>query len=179
MISTIDAHRSWCLFQLAEDSKCIYYVRSKDAPRIEAMPIKASIEIKQTPEQVFRLYQDAARWIDWDPEVTAARLPGGLKLGARGWLKPKRGPKANIEIVEVTPGRSFSVQSRLPLCRMLFGHSLASSSESGSTVATHWVEFKGPLSFLFRPLIGRSIQASLPNTMRGLKRASESQVTGS
>ena len=178
MISTIDAHRSWCLFQLAEDSKCIYYVRSKDAPRIEAMPIKASIEIKQTPEQVFRLYQDAARWIDWDPEVTAARLPGGLKLGARGWLKPKRGPKANIEIVEVTPGRSFSVQSRLPLCRMLFGHSLASSSESGSTVATHWVEFKGPLSFLFRPLIGRSIQASLPNTMRGLKRASESQVTG-
>lgn len=178
MISTIDAHRSWCLFQLAEDSKCIYYVRSKDAPRIEAMPIKASIEIKQTPEQVFRLYQDAARWVDWDPEVTAARLPGGLKLGARGWLKPKRGPKANIEIVEVTPGRSFSVQSRLPLCRMLFGHSLASSSESGSTVATHWVEFKGPLSFLFRPLIGRSIQASLPNTMRGLKRASESQVTG-
>ena len=178
MISTIDARRSWCLFQLAEDSKCIYYVRSKDAPRIEAMPIKASIEIKQTPEQVFRLYQDAARWVDWDPEVTAARLPGGLKLGARGWLKPKRGPKANIEIVEVTPGRSFSVQSRLPLCRMLFGHSLASSSESGSTVATHWVEFKGPLSFLFRPLIGRSIQASLPNTMRGLKRASESQVTG-
>ncbi|MNW05396.1 hypothetical protein D3C71_2016340 [compost metagenome] len=62
---------------------------------------------------------------------------------------------------------------------MLFGHSLASSGESGSTVATHWVEFKGPLSFVFRRLIGRSIQASLPNTMRGLKRASESQVTGS
>ena len=143
------------------------------------MPIKASIEIKQTPEQVFRLYQDAARWVDWDPEVTAASLPAGLKLGAKGWLKPRSGPKANIEIVEVTPGQSFSVQSRLPLCRLLFGHSLASSSESGSTVATHWVEFKGPLSFLFRPLIGRSIQASLPNTMRGLKRASESQVTES
>ncbi len=143
------------------------------------MPITASVEIKTEPEHIFRLYQDAARWIDWDPEVTAASLPAGLKLGAKGWLKPRSGPKAKIEIVEVTPGQSFSVQSRLPLCRMLFGHSLASSGESGSTVATHWVEFKGPLSFVFRRLIGRSIQASLPNTMRGLKRASESQVTGS
>lgn len=143
------------------------------------MPITASVEIKTEPEHIFRLYQDAARWIDWDPEVTAASLPAGLKLGAKGWLKPRSGPKAKIEIVEVTPGQSFSVQSRLPLCRMLFGHSLASSGESGSTVATHWVEFKGPLSFVFRRLIGRSIQASLPNTMRGLKRASESQVRGS
>ena len=143
------------------------------------MPITASVEIKTEPEHIFRLYQDAARWIDWDPEVTAASLPAGLKLGAKGWLKPRSGPKAKIEIVEVTPGQSFSVQSRLLLCRMLFGHSLASSGESGSTVATHWVEFKGPLSFVFRRLIGRSIQASLPNTMRGLKRASESQVRGS
>ena len=143
------------------------------------MPITASVEIKTEPEHIFRLYQDAARWIDWDPEVTAASLPAGVKIGAKGGRKPRSGRKGKIEVVEVTPGQSFSVQSRLPLCRMLFGHSLASSGESGSTVATHWVEFKGPLSFVFRRLIGRSIQASLPNTMRGLKRASESQVTGS
>lgn len=139
------------------------------------MQIKASIEIKTEPDRVFRLYQDAAHWVDWDPEVTAASLPDGLKLGAKGWLKPRSGPRANIQVVEVTQGTSFSVQSRLPLCRMWFGHSLSASS--GSTVATHWVEFRGPLSFLFRYLVGRSIQASLPNTMCGLKRASEAQVS--
>lgn len=138
------------------------------------MPIKASVEINAEPERVFRLYQDAARWVDWDPEVAAVSLPDGLKLGAKGWLKPRSGPKASIQIVEVTQGMSFSVQTRLPLCRMWFGHSLSSSR--GSTVATHWVEFKGPLSFLFRYLVGRSIQASLPNTMLGLKRASETRV---
>ncbi|AYG45603.1 hypothetical protein DV532_15375 [Pseudomonas sp. Leaf58] len=138
------------------------------------MQIKASIEIQTEPARVFRLYQDAAHWSDWDPEVVAASLPDGLKLGAKGWLKPKSGPKANIQIVEVTQGMSFSVQTRLPLCRMRFGHSLSASK--GSTVATHWVDFKGPLSFLFRYLIGRSIQASLPNTMLGLKRASEARV---
>lgn len=139
------------------------------------MQIKASVEINTEPERVFRLYQDAARWGDWDPEVAGASLPDGLKLGSKGWLKPRSGPKANIQIVEVTQGMSFSVQARLPLCRMWFGHSLSSSS--GSTVATHWVEFKGPLSFLFRYLVGRSIQASLPNTMQGLKRASEARVS--
>jgi hypothetical protein len=141
------------------------------------MTIKASIEISAEPERVFRLYQDAAHWVDWDTEVTAASLPEGLKQGAKGWLKPKGGPKASIQVVEVTPGKSFSVQSRLPLCRMLFGHSL--SATGGWTVATHWVEFSGPLSFLFRYLIGKSIQASLPNTMLGLKRASEVQVSAS
>ena len=139
------------------------------------MQIKASIEINTEPERVFGLYQEAAHWVDWDPEVTAASLPDGLKLGAKGWLKPKSGPKAKIKIVEVTQGKSFSVQTRLPLCRMCFGHSLSSSN--GSTVATHWLEFKGPLSFLFRYLVGRSIKASLPNTMRGLKRASEARVS--
>lgn len=141
------------------------------------MQIKESIEIRTKPEQVFLLYQDAACWADWDPEVAGVSLPDGLTEGAKGWLKPKTGPKTNIQIVEVTEGKSFSVQSRLPLCRMLFGHSLAESS--GYTVATHWVEFSGPLSFLFRHLIGKSIRASLPNSMRALKQASEAQVRAS
>lgn len=141
------------------------------------MQITESIEIRSKPEQVFRLYQDAACWADWDPEVASASLPDGLMLGSRGWLKPRSGPRANIQIIEVTEDKSFSVQSRLPLCRMLFGHRL--EENDGSTVATHWVEFSGPLSFLFRYLIGKSVQASLPNTMRGLKQSSEAQVSTS
>lgn len=138
------------------------------------MEIKQSIEIRSTPEQVFRLYQDAATWADWDPHVLSASLPEGLRVGAKGWLKPSGGPKASIQIVEVTEGASFSVQSRLPLCRMVFGHRLAAKEDG--TVATHWVEFSGPLSFLFRYLVGRSLQASLPDTMQGLKLSSEKQV---
>ncbi|MEC4168558.1 SRPBCC family protein [Pseudomonas sp. MS-1(2024)] len=138
------------------------------------MEIKESIEIRSTPAQVFRLYKDAAGWADWDPEVSNASLPGGLELGAKGWLKPKVGPKGNIQIVEMTEGKSFSVQSRLPLCRMEFGHLL--TEVEGGTVATHWVEFCGPLSFLFRYLVGRSIQASMPNTMQGLKKSCEAQA---
>ena len=139
------------------------------------MEIKESIEIRSTLAQVFRLYRDAGRWADWDPEVSSASLPGGLKLGAKGWLKPRVGPKAGIQIVEMTEQKSFSAQSRLPLCRMEFGHLL--TEKEGGTVATHWVEFSGPLSFLFRYLIGRSIQAALPNTMQGLKKSSEARAS--
>ena len=141
------------------------------------MKIKESIEIRSKPEQVFQLYQKAECWADWDPEVASASLPDGLILGAKGWLKPRTGPKANIQIVEVTEGKSFSVQTRLPLCRMLFGHRLVEND--ACTVATHWIEFSGPLSFLFRHLVGRPIQASLPNTMRALKQYSEAQVSAS
>lgn len=138
---------------------------------IASMSIQASIEIRAMPEQVFQLYQTAEAWPEWDPEVRSASLPGGLKVGATGWLQPKSGPKSKIEIVEVTPGRSFTVQSRLPLCRMVFGHKLEPRDDT--TVATHWVEFSGPLSPVFERLVGRAIGATLPHTMQGLKRFSE------
>lgn len=139
------------------------------------MQIKASIEIEAKPVQVFELYRVVADWASWDPEVVEASLPNGLTLGAEGWLKPNAGPRAAIQIIEVTEGLSFTVVSRLPLCRMLFGHRLAEID--GRTIATHWVEFSGPLSFLFRRVVGNAIQASLPRTMQGLKCACESRAS--
>lgn len=90
-------------------------------------------------------------------------------------MKPRSGPKAHIRIVEVRPRTSFTVESRLPLCRLMFGHEL--KADGGETQATHWVRFVGPLGFLFRRLVGRQIAAALPDTMRGLKIACEDQRT--
>ncbi|UQS88699.1 SRPBCC family protein [Pseudomonas chlororaphis subsp. piscium] len=140
----------------------------------KGLQIRESIKIEAAPAQIFALYQDVAGWASWDPEVVRASLPDGLALNARGWLKPTTGPKAKIRVVEVTKGKSFSIASRLPLCNMLFGHDLV--EVEGATLATHWVTFSGPLSFLFRRLVGSQIQASLPRTMRGLKRASEVSI---
>lgn len=137
------------------------------------MSILHQIEIDAPAEIIFALYADVEGWPSWDSETTAVKLPG-LKHGATGWLKPRNGPKARIRVVDVVPNRSFTVEGALPFCRMQFGHELQGTK--GRTTATHWVTFFGPLAFVFRRLIGTGIHRTLPNTLGGLKRASEERV---
>lgn len=135
------------------------------------MSQSASILIAASPQTVFDRYREVSRWPEWDPELIEIDVPDGLQPGASGWLKPKGGPRSTIAITAVDPDRSFSVECRLPLCRMRFDHRLEASA--GGTLVTHGVTFDGPLSWLFSRVIGRSIVATLPATLQGLKRACE------
>lgn len=137
------------------------------------MQITESIRIKSTADKIFNLYLDVESWAKWDPEVDFVHLPDGLKVGAKGSLKPRQGPKASIEITEVTIGKSFIVSSKLPFCQMLFAHDL--SAENGETLVSHTITFSGPLSFLFEFLIGKSIRNSLPATLYSLKKSIEAE----
>ncbi|GGE29289.1 Polyketide cyclase / dehydrase and lipid transport [Gemmobacter megaterium] len=135
------------------------------------MTITHSIAVSAPRATVFALYEDVASWPAWDQETKDVFLPEGLRQGSAGWLKPRKGPKARVRVAEVVPGRSFTMEGQLPLCRMHFGHEL--EDDGAQTTATHSVRFSGPLSFLFRRLVGREINATLPATLLGLKRAGE------
>jgi hypothetical protein len=50
---------------------------------------------------------------------------------------------------------------------MLFKHELVKDDEG--TIVIHSVTFSGPFQFLFKYLIGKSIQKSLPSTLCSLK----------
>lgn len=130
------------------------------------MDFANSITINASKEVIFAHYSDVANWPVWDKEVKAVSLDG-FSVGSKGSLQPRSGPKANLSISEVTPNTSFTVTSKLPLCQMQFGHELTSLGEK--TKATHSVGFSGPLAFLFRRLIGREIEKTLPTTLQGLK----------
>lgn len=135
------------------------------------MVIRETMEINASAAEVFRVYKNVEGWQSWDPEVLAAHLPRGLVPGAVGWLEPRRGPKSSIAVGEVRPGHCFTIESRLPFCKITFGHDLV-GRDSVCTV-THWVTFTGLLSPLFRYLIGRPIAATLPDTLAGLKNECE------
>lgn len=121
--------------------------------------------------QVFSLYVDVAGWSRWDQDVKSASIQGEFVSGARGTLQPTQGPKANIIFTEVVPNRSFTVESKLPLCVMRFEHELMGNT--AQTKVVHRVLFKGILAPLFGRLIGNQIRKGLPHTLQGLKRAAE------
>jgi len=122
---------------------------------------------------IYDLYAEVSNWPMWDPEVERASVSGPFVVGTAGTLKPKGGPESKIELIEVSPGRSFTVRCRLPFCEMIFGHELVQTASLAT--ATHTVSFTGPLSKIFGFLIGRGIKKTLPSTMNGLKRAAEAR----
>jgi predicted transcriptional regulator YdeE len=130
-----------------------------------------SVLIEASSGDVFRVYSDVANWKTWDPEVEWSSLEGPFAKGSKGRLKPRGAPVSAIYLTGVKNGASFTVESRLPLCRMVFEHEL--TSNGNRTEALHRVTFTGFLSFLFGFLIGRQINKGFPKTLLGLKEKCE------
>ena len=150
------------------------YTRNLFSNLQTTMHFTNSIKIAAPAASVYELCTNVSKWPSWDPEVEKANISSPFAKGAVGTLKPKGGPEAKIELVEVAFEKSFTVRCKLPLCEMTFGHVLA---ESGSfTTATHSVAFTGLMSSVFGFLIGRGIKKTLPATLDGLKRAAELSV---
>ena len=132
------------------------------------MKFTQSIEISAEPQQVFAVYQNVADWPKWDPETEGASLEGDFAVGSMGKVKPKGAPESKILLTEVTQDRSFTVECKLPLCKMHFIH-LMEPSDTGTKLVNE-VEFTGLLAPIFGRLIGKGIDKGLPDSMGGLKK---------
>ena len=135
------------------------------------MQFEESIEIQTPVKAVFALYADVSSWASWDPDVRSSSIEGAFTSGATGRLKSSSGPEARICFTEIVTDKSFTVESKLPLCVMRFEHEL--SATSTGTTALHRVTFSGLLSPIFSRLIGGSIRKGLPRTMAALKQTAE------
>lgn len=132
---------------------------------------EASAVAAAGPERIWELWADVAGWSDWDGAVARAELDGPLVTGATGVLHPTGGPRSRFTVTEATPNRSFTTRSRLPLGSLEFVHTLTPTSEG--TVIVHRVTMTGPLTVVFRRLVGAGIAASLPAAVTALARLAE------
>lgn len=135
------------------------------------MQFEEQILIDAPVDKLFSLYANVSGWSSWDPDVKSSSIDGQFSSGATGILQPSSGPKAKITFTEVVQNRSFTVESKLPLCAMRFEHDLAPLGNQVRVL--HRVSFVGLLAPLFGRLIGSQIRKGLPHTLGGLKRAAE------
>lgn len=137
------------------------------------MQIEHRTTVAAQPEVIFRIYEDVANWHTWDPDTKQATLDGPLRTGARGKLTPTKGHTVPMRVTHVVRDRSFTVESRIPLFRMLFEHELR-PSQTGTNVV-HRVTLSGLLSLVLRPMLSKQLNAGLPVTLGNLKQLAEAQ----
>lgn len=130
-----------------------------------------------TPAQpIFALYADVAGWSRWDPDTKAASLDGPFQVGAKGRLVPTKGRAVPIELTQLETDRSFTVQARIPLFKMVFEHELRPTA--GGTEATHRVTFTGWLAPLLGRMLAAQLRTNLPSTLASLSRHAQRRHAG-
>lgn len=135
------------------------------------MHFEEKIIINATADKLFSIYANVSGWSSWDPDVKSSSINGNFSTGATGMIQPSNGPKAKITFTEVVSNRSFTVESKLPLCAMRVEHELAPLGNQVQVL--HRISFVGFLAPLFGRLIGSQIRKDLPHTLNGLKHAAE------
>jgi len=131
------------------------------------MVFEQRIAIDADPSTVFAAYKEVSGWSQWDPETESASLDGSFAVGTTGKIKPKGAPQSKMKLIEVTENQSFTVECRLPLCKMHFVHLM--SADTAGTDLVNRIEFSGLLGPIFGRLIGKGIDKSLPESLKGLK----------
>lgn len=147
--------------------------RRAERSEVKVLQFDHTVETTAPSEKIWAAWTDVECWPQWDTELASAALDGSFALGAKGRVKPKRGPAAGFSISELMPGESYTFTTRLPLCELKVRRHLI-RKESGGAFFTHEVSFVGPLSFVFANLLGQRYREALPVVMENLKKIAES-----
>ena len=118
-------------------------------------------ETAADPAAVWALWEDPARWPQWNHEIPSARLDGPLAHGATARVRFRRGIPVKFRIVEFEPGRSFTDEGRLPGARMGHEH-VVSVGDDGTVRIRNRIYIDGPAARLYVLLMGRRVRRGLP-----------------
>lgn len=112
-------------------------------------------------EQIWTTWSDVTNWNKWDDDISSSE--GAFTEGSTLSIKPKKGPRVTA-IMTCKPHQSFTVKSCLPFgTNVEFVHFLT-ETPAGLKI-THGITIQGPLTFLFKYIIGKSVEKNLPRAM--------------
>ena len=106
-------------------------------------------------EQVWEIWTDLNQWHTWQGDIEYAKLEGEFKVGNTFLLKPKGGPRVNIEIIKVEPNRQFTDLTRFPGAKMYGTHEFVIHGDELEIKTTMSIE--GPLSFVWRKIVAEDV----------------------
>jgi hypothetical protein len=121
------------------------------------------VSAEATKEQMWKLFSDVNRWNEWDKGIEFAKMEGKFEKGNHFQLKPKGGPKVNIELVEVIENSKFTDFTKFPLAKMYGEHSFEETPQGLKVTTT--MKVKGILTFLWVKLVAQNIVNALPEEM--------------
>jgi hypothetical protein len=118
-----------------------------------------------TPEQVWPLYAEVDRWLEWDSGLVGVTLDGPFAVGSRGTLQVEGQPPLTWELTEVEPQALFTDVTEIPgVATLTFVHRLDPTPQG--CAITHEVRIEGPAAEELGPMV----TSDTPDAMETLAR---------
>ena len=127
-----------------------------------------TIKTDVSSENIWQTWINVNRWNEWDEGLRAASLNGDFQLGAKGVITSLEGQKSKFKVVDIDPGKFYTIKTRLPLGSLYVKRFL--KTENGMTHFTHEVWFKGLTGGLFAKKFGPKFRALLPKVMENVEK---------
>ena len=138
------------------------------------MMIEVSVCTTASPNRVWQVLVDVARWPAWiESIISVQRLDGGpLRVGSRVRIRQPRMAALVWEVTDLDEGREFTWQARALGVLTVGRHRLAGQPDGGTLIVLS-VDHHGPLAGLVSALTGSRTRRYVQMEADGLKAASE------
>jgi hypothetical protein len=114
-------------------------------------------------EVVWNLWTDVKNWKQFDERIQYSYLTDTelFELGSRGVMKGRGAPETAFEVIQLSQNESFTLKLELPLSQSIELQRYFETDESGQTLFTHEVNFRGGLKPLYYLLLSGSFKSDL------------------
>lgn len=120
---------------------------------------EARAETAADPARVWELWEDPARWMEWNDELRSGVLEGPFAVGSVARVQPKGFPALRMHFVAIEPGRLLTSEARLPGVRLRHDHIV--EREGGTTVIRNRMSLLGPAARAWALLYGWRLRRSV------------------
>jgi hypothetical protein len=111
------------------------------------------------PARVWALWEDPARWPDWNDEIRSAALEGPFAVGSVARIKPKGFWTLRFQLLAIEPGRLLTSEAKLPGVRLRHDHLV--EGEGGTTVIRNRMYLLGPAARVWALFYGWRLRRSV------------------
>ena len=101
-----------------------------------------------SPHAIWRYYEQADLWPQWDKSMAWAKIDGPFLAGSTGVMKSKMGFRTSFSILTVKPDHEFTSRIKLPGCAVYVYHDIQPAT-NGQTKLTHRIALDGLLQRLY------------------------------
>lgn len=122
-------------------------------------------------EKFWAIWTQVERWNEWDSGLKSASIKDSFSEGAKGVLKPDKGPKSKFVIKNVRIWEGYELWTKIP-----FGYLIVKRNmwmKEGKWYFKHEVIFTGWAKNFFARKYGPRYQLLLPKAMNQLKLLAE------
>lgn len=119
-----------------------------------------------TREEIWAVLTDFDNWPQWQSDLAYCKLLGKREVGAYFELKPKKGPRARIQILEYKKPTRLTDCTKFPGAKMQITHFFEITKEGVKSTTT--MKVTGILGFLWRKLVAEDIMNHEPEQTEAL-----------